>query len=801
MSDNTLPSTETIVAISVGASVLVLAILGFLLGYCLWKRRSLPGNDVSLVGSKSHYYGSFGEKEDEPLVSLDSESSQTGIEVDAPASTKQTNTEQRTRKPRSEGIPRRSKRRVSKGKQATDEVQSPTADLAVPRPKRRASKSSTDSVGSVGSVGSAGSTGSSSSLSAGEHPYQHHNPFIVPQNPFIAQPVPAQSSEPKFNLPAPVYELNQEGKYVRVPVSRSNPSSPRNERATPIPIAASSSASLTFSGSSSSAFSGSSSSSFSGPSSSSSFSGPSSNPFSGPSSSPLSSASLPSLTLSPPPVPYEFDFGSDCEITDYQEGDCLISLDESEDADYKVPGFYTDSASSYSYSEPNTPSHSEPTTPRSGNSPPVPPKLTNSRHLRRPSVSSADSNGSAASSSSLRADNADPSFDHVPKFEDSPESVRNSNEEQSSSPNPTTKKKSNPRTKIGRSLTNKFRKSAGYTLETLGMDGPVHVEVDRSLEVLESMKPKTFNNEKRIMIAKEILATEKNYFNGLCYLTDFLAKPLLASEIVDKEFVDAVFPPSLETIKLISDTLLRKLEDRLNQETDVLMLGDIFSETASYLKWYTLYVNNYNQSLELFEKKKKSDNRFRLFVLNAERNTKGATTQDLLISVIQRIPRYVLLLSDFIKQTPTDHEDFQTLEVALSQIRSVAEFINTEKKTYDNSKYAEKIHKDLTLEMKEDRTFVYEEEVWKEPYPGPRALKSFKIIFLSDIVLFVKLKEGQYINVKKINFDRVRFRVFSQGNPSTFQFQGELFYALSEKKVEKLIETCKDLRIPVRVKT
>jgi hypothetical protein len=46
--------------------------------------------------------------------------------------------------------------------------------------------------------------------------------------------------------------------------------------------------------------------------------------------------------------------------------------------------------------------------------------------------------------------------------------------------------------------------------------------------------------------------------------------------------------------------------------------------------------------------------------------------------------------------------------MAHTQIKSVADFINTEKRSHDNAVYAEKIHQDLMLEMKDNRTFVYE---------------------------------------------------------------------------------------------
>ena len=44
----------------------------------------------------------------------------------------------------------------------------------------------------------------------------------------------------------------------------------------------------------------------------------------------------------------------------------------------------------------------------------------------------------------------------------------------------------------------------------------------------------------------------------------------------------------------------------------------------------------------------------------------------------QRIPRYRLLLTDLLRNTPTEHPDFSNLEKALAMIESIATFVNEE---------------------------------------------------------------------------------------------------------------------------
>ncbi len=56
----------------------------------------------------------------------------------------------------------------------------------------------------------------------------------------------------------------------------------------------------------------------------------------------------------------------------------------------------------------------------------------------------------------------------------------------------------------------------------------------------------------------------------------------------------------------------------------------------------------------------------------------------LLVTPIQRIPRYLLLLKDLIAHTPEDHPDFNTLSVIFPLMEDVANYINNEKSKYDN---------------------------------------------------------------------------------------------------------------------
>ena len=94
-------------------------------------------------------------------------------------------------------------------------------------------------------------------------------------------------------------------------------------------------------------------------------------------------------------------------------------------------------------------------------------------------------------------------------------------------------------------------------------------------------------------------------------------------------------------------------------------------------KIYTQYVNNYDSVYEKFvtyQKKKE----FKTFVQEAKSSPRH-TQLDLLsylIMPIQRVPRYVMLLSDLLKHTDQAHPDYKNLKNAVEKVEGVARFIN-----------------------------------------------------------------------------------------------------------------------------
>ena len=62
----------------------------------------------------------------------------------------------------------------------------------------------------------------------------------------------------------------------------------------------------------------------------------------------------------------------------------------------------------------------------------------------------------------------------------------------------------------------------------------------------------------------------------------------------------------------------------------------------------------------------------------------GLDLASFLITPVQRIPRYVMLLQDLFRNTPDSHTDYSNLNKALEKMRDVAEYVNEKKRVAEN---------------------------------------------------------------------------------------------------------------------
>eukprot|EP01125_Pyxidicula_operculata_P008325 TRINITY_DN2802_c0_g1_i5.p1 TRINITY_DN2802_c0_g1~~TRINITY_DN2802_c0_g1_i5.p1 ORF type:complete len:1190 (+),score=298.97 TRINITY_DN2802_c0_g1_i5:430-3570(+) len=200
--------------------------------------------------------------------------------------------------------------------------------------------------------------------------------------------------------------------------------------------------------------------------------------------------------------------------------------------------------------------------------------------------------------------------------------------------------------------------------------------------------PSSLNKlRKRHYIAMEILKTEETYVHGLHCLTDIFLHNLksLDKSIVPPEQLRAIFS-NVEVIHKYNTLILNQLKKRMqNWYTEKMQIGDIFMKFVDFLKVYTSYVNNYNKSfMILTELSKNSLVAESLMKSRSHPDVKGSELQNFLIMPIQRIPRYMMLLTDLLKNTEDTADDYSLLSAAVQKMATVADYVNERKREAEN---------------------------------------------------------------------------------------------------------------------
>jgi len=208
--------------------------------------------------------------------------------------------------------------------------------------------------------------------------------------------------------------------------------------------------------------------------------------------------------------------------------------------------------------------------------------------------------------------------------------------------------------------------------------------------------------KKRTFIVSELITTEESYIETLNVVMKNYYEPLekrIASGD-HKYFVESKQPmnhehltyifSNISTILEFNKELLQELKLRKENWSQQAMIGDIFLRLTPFLKLYTEYSNNYDRSVDLLKRATKHCASFRDFLderrIKSESEDLLPPLDALLITPVQRIPRYNLLLKDLIRHTSEAHPDYQNLTAALTLMEEIADHINNSMKTSDNFK-------------------------------------------------------------------------------------------------------------------
>ncbi|ELU12818.1 hypothetical protein CAPTEDRAFT_186498 [Capitella teleta] len=225
-------------------------------------------------------------------------------------------------------------------------------------------------------------------------------------------------------------------------------------------------------------------------------------------------------------------------------------------------------------------------------------------------------------------------------------------------------------------------------VEKLDLEESVIVEKDIKVNVIEEKMAK-----RRLKITQEILDSERTYQNHLHLIVKCFEFPLRKAAVIPDRVISSIFG-NVRQILTLNQELLLKLEEEGG-------LGLAFLQMAPFLKLYSMYANNHEKALATLMEWDQKCPEFGAFRRQQESLSEmnGLKLNALLITPVQRIPRYKLLLTDLLANTLKDSDDYKALEgmsEAVQVIGDVAAHINEHIKQQDNFKRVLQIQKSLS---------------------------------------------------------------------------------------------------------
>uniref|UniRef100_A0A3P8PT84 FYVE, RhoGEF and PH domain containing 1 n=1 Tax=Astatotilapia calliptera TaxID=8154 RepID=A0A3P8PT84_ASTCA len=191
-----------------------------------------------------------------------------------------------------------------------------------------------------------------------------------------------------------------------------------------------------------------------------------------------------------------------------------------------------------------------------------------------------------------------------------------------------------------------------------------------------SVQQRVFN------IANELLHTEIAYVSKLHLLDQVFCARLLEEARSRSSFpcdvVLGIFSNICSIYCFHQQFLLPALQKRMEEWDLNPRIGDILQKLAPFLKMYGEYVKNFDRAMELVNIWMERSTQFKTIVQEIQREERcgNLTLQHHMLEPVQRIPRYELLLKDYLHRLPEDAPDYRDAQKSLELIATAAEHSN-----------------------------------------------------------------------------------------------------------------------------
>ncbi|XP_067382559.1 phosphatidylinositol 3,4,5-trisphosphate-dependent Rac exchanger 1 protein isoform X2 [Channa argus] len=202
----------------------------------------------------------------------------------------------------------------------------------------------------------------------------------------------------------------------------------------------------------------------------------------------------------------------------------------------------------------------------------------------------------------------------------------------------------------------------------------------------------------RLCVLNEILNTERDYVRTLLFLQSAFLERIRQTpddqQCLSPEHVKILFS-NIEDILELHKGVLSAVETSLQPEAQAYHgLGNVFLQFKESFSVYGEYCSNHEKALRLLMELNKISN-IRTFLLHCMllggKKSTDIPLEGYLLSPIQRICKYPLLLKELLKRTPKKHADYPAVEEALQAMKAVCSNINETKRQMEKLEALEQL--------------------------------------------------------------------------------------------------------------
>ncbi|KAM9854868.1 FYVE, RhoGEF and PH domain-containing protein 4a [Aulostomus maculatus] len=300
-----------------------------------------------------------------------------------------------------------------------------------------------------------------------------------------------------------------------------------------------------------------------------------------------------------------------------------------------------------------------------------------------------------------------------------------------------------------------------------------------------STDQKETNEQKLFKIASELLQTEKAYVARLNLLDQTFCTKLMEEANKGTFPVDVVknIFSNISSINTFhSQFLLPDLEKRMGEWASTPRIGDILQKLTPFLKMYAEYVKNFDKAMELLKQWNDRSPQFKAIIqeIQSQEVCGCLTLQHHMLEPVQRVPRYEMLLKDYLKKLPPDDPDRRDAEKSLEIIATAATHSNSAIRKSENLKKLLEIYEMLGEEediVHPSNEFIKEGHILKLAARNTSAMERYLFLFNNMLLYCVpkfSLGGSKYTVRTRIGLDGMKvLETTNEDYPHTFQVSGK----------------------------